>query len=169
MPVLENPRWERFAQGLFQGKSANAAYAEAGYRPHDGNCIRLRGNERVKARLTELQTAAARSSEVTVESLLSELEIARSKAVSLDQLSAAVKATAEKAKISGLLVSRVEVSHANGGMTLDDESTAEDYAMYLAKENGVNLSAEELEQLMGLIRGWHTSIEEFLAAAKPSE
>ena len=50
MEPLRNPRHEKFAQCLFQGMSANRAYAEAGYSPHDGNCIRLRGNERIKAR-----------------------------------------------------------------------------------------------------------------------
>ena len=169
MGILTNPRHELFAQELAKGKSATEAYAGAGYKPCRQNAARLTTNDDIRARLAEIQAQAAKKSEVTVQSLLDELEHARARADSLDQLGEAVKAISEKAKISGLLVSCVEVSHANGGMTLDHESTAEDYAMYLAKENGVNLSAEELEQLMGLIRGWHTSIEEFLAAAKPSE
>ena len=53
-PPLENPRHERFAQALFEGEPANAAYAKAGCRPHDGNCIRLSGNEGANARLVEL-------------------------------------------------------------------------------------------------------------------
>src|SRR5262249_26307639 len=110
---LANPRHERFAQSLFEGKSAHEAYAEAGYKPNDGNCIRMKGNERVKARVTELQEAAQKSSEVTVQSLLQELEEARQKATSLDQLSAAVRATEVKAKVSGLLVQKVEVTDAD--------------------------------------------------------
>ena len=78
MPPLNNQRHERFVQALFKGKPASTAYAEAGYSPHDGNCIRLRGNERVQARLSELQAEAAKSAEVTVASLLGELEDARS-------------------------------------------------------------------------------------------
>ena len=77
MPPLNNQRHERFVQALFKGKPASTAYAEAGYSPHDGNCIRLRGNERVQARLSELQAEAAKSAEVTVASLLGELEDAR--------------------------------------------------------------------------------------------
>jgi hypothetical protein len=42
--------------------------------------------------------------------LLGELEAARAKATDLNQLSAAVKAISEKAKISGLLVQKVEVT-----------------------------------------------------------
>ena len=59
MPLLENPRHERFAQELAAGKSANEAYAAAGFKPNDGNCIRLKGNERVQARVAELQGRAA--------------------------------------------------------------------------------------------------------------
>jgi Terminase small subunit len=123
MPLLDNPRHERFVQALFEGKPANKAYEEAGYKPHDGNCIRLRGNERVQARLAELQQAAQKKSEVTVASLLEELETARVKATDLNQLSAAVRATAEKAKISGLLIQRIEVGRPNEFEDLN--STAE--------------------------------------------
>ena len=111
MGILANPRHERFVQALFEGETADAAYAKAGYKPNDGNCIRLKGNERVKARLAELQAQAAKKSEVTVQSLLDELEAARARADSLDQLSSVVKAISEKAKISGLLVQRVEVGN----------------------------------------------------------
>ena len=51
-------------------------------------------------------------------------------------------------------------------MTLDNENTPEDVAIHFAKERGVNLSAEDLEAFMGVIRGWYASIQEFLAAAK---
>ena len=46
MPVLQNPRREKFAEGLAAGKSAAEAYELAGYKPNYGNCIRLKGNER---------------------------------------------------------------------------------------------------------------------------
>ena len=63
----------------------------------------------IKQRLAELQNEAAEQSVVTVESLLSELEHARKRADSLDQLAASVKAISEKAKISGLLTQKIEV------------------------------------------------------------
>ena len=77
MGPLGYPRHERFAQNLFEGMPASTAYQEAGYVPNDGNAIRLKGNERVQARLRELQEAVAKKTEVTVESLLAELEHAR--------------------------------------------------------------------------------------------
>lgn len=54
MPMLDNPRWERFAQGLAAGKSASEAYVAAGYEANDGNASRLKGNEKVEARVAEL-------------------------------------------------------------------------------------------------------------------
>ena len=82
-----------------------------------------------RLRHAELQAAGAAFAQVTIESLLaeleaarakatiSELEEARAKATDLNQLSAAVRATAEKAKISGLLTQKfeVEVSQAEAG------------------------------------------------------
>lgn len=54
MPVLKNARHEKFAQALAKGKTATEAYAEAGFKPHDGNAARLRGNERISARVDEI-------------------------------------------------------------------------------------------------------------------
>ena len=67
----------------------------------------------IQARLAEIQGAAAKASEVTIESLLSELEAARAKATDLDQLSAAVRAIEAKAKVSGLLIQRMEIGSPN--------------------------------------------------------
>lgn len=59
MPVLSNPRHERFAQELFKGKSAIDAYGDAGYSPDRGAATRLSANVSIAARLKELQEAAA--------------------------------------------------------------------------------------------------------------
>jgi hypothetical protein len=110
MAPLHNPRWERFAQALFEGKSADEAYETAGYSANRGNASRLKANENISTRLTELQLEAQKKSEVSVASLLEELEHARQRADNLNQLSASVKAISEKAKISGLLVQKIEVT-----------------------------------------------------------
>lgn len=168
MPVLPNVRHERFCQALFEGKSATEAYTLAGYHPHQGNSSRLRWFEMVQNRLAELQNGAAKKSHVTVQSLLDELEYARQRADNLDQLGPVVKAISEKAKIAGLLVNRVEVSEANT-ITLDDENTSEDVAIRIAKEAGVNLTPRDLDAFMGVIRGWHASMQEFLASCKTKQ
>lgn len=59
MPVLSNPRHERFAQELFRGKSAIDAYGDAGYSPDRGAATRLSANVSIVARVRELQETAA--------------------------------------------------------------------------------------------------------------
>ena len=114
MPILRNARHEKFAQELAaNGVSAYQAYINAGFRPSRQNAARLRAKEDIAARVLEIQAAGAKSAEITVASLIEELEAARVKATSLNQLSAAVRATAEKAKISGLLVEKQQIEVVN--------------------------------------------------------
>jgi hypothetical protein len=114
VPILRNARHEKFAQELAaNGVSAYQAYINAGFRPSRQNAARLRAKEDIAARVLEIQAAGAKSAEISVASLLAELEEARSKATSLNQLSAAVRATAEKAKISGLLVEKQQIEVVN--------------------------------------------------------
>jgi hypothetical protein len=54
--------------------------------------------------------AGAKSAEITVASLLDELEHARQRADSLGQLSASVRAISEKARLAGLVVERQEIA-----------------------------------------------------------
>ncbi len=58
---LDNPRHEKFAQALFQGKSGREAYVLAGYKFNKGNFVRLKANEGIKARLSELQQQVAKA------------------------------------------------------------------------------------------------------------
>ncbi len=139
MGPLRNPRHERFVQGLFEGLPASRAFEQAGYVANDGNAIRLKGNERVQARLSELQAEAAKSAEVTVASLLGELEDARVRATSLNQLGAVVKSISEKAKISGLSVQKIEVGN-----------------------TGAFSECETLTQIADeMLSGWGSPIEQF--------
>lgn len=81
MPILPNPRHESFAHALAKGKTADEAYAQAGYKPHRGNASRMSANESVRARVAELQQKGAKKAEITVESLAGELEEARALAL----------------------------------------------------------------------------------------
>lgn len=54
MPVLDNPRRERFAQGLAAGKPADQAYADAGFKPNRGNASTLKQDQSILERVTEL-------------------------------------------------------------------------------------------------------------------
>lgn len=54
MPILSDPRHERFAQNLAAGMKQGEAYEKAGYKPNDGNAGRLNRNEQVRTRLAEI-------------------------------------------------------------------------------------------------------------------
>ena len=74
MAPLRNVRHEKFCQALLEGRSATAAYAQAGYVRDEGNAARLRVNPRIEERLAELQGEIAKETKVTVESICRELD-----------------------------------------------------------------------------------------------
>ena len=73
MAVLPNPRHERFAQEIAKGKSAEAAYAAAGYKRDRGAASRLSAKVNIQARVAELLERGAAKAEVTVEKIVAEL------------------------------------------------------------------------------------------------
>ena len=94
MGELTNSRYERFAQELAAGNTADGAYEAAGYRKHRGNAARLSANERIKNRL---------------QSLIDEAEQARVKAMELPNgAAAAVSALTAKAKLAGMWREKVD-------------------------------------------------------------
>jgi phage terminase small subunit len=119
--ILPNPKWEAFAQARAKGKSADQAYALAGYRPHRQNAARLMTNDAIKARLAELQGSAAERAMVTVETIADQLDEDRRLAHQKGQASAAVAASMAKAKLYGLDVERVQVESTHRFANLSDE------------------------------------------------
>jgi phage terminase small subunit len=117
MPVLSNIKHERFAQELAKGLTQVQAYEAAGYKPDIGAACRLSKNVKVMARVNEIKERGAIRAEITVATLLLEIEEARVAALSAEtvQASAAVSASMAKAKLAGLLVDKQEVSGPNGG------------------------------------------------------
>ena len=61
MPVLENQRHERFANGVAAGKTKVDAYVSAGYSPQGASpsAARLLRNASIRGRIEELKTRAA--------------------------------------------------------------------------------------------------------------
>ena len=72
MPVLKNPKHERFAHELAKGITAEEAYRLAGYAPSLKNAQRLKSNEGIRSRVEELLSQAAQKAGITVERVLSE-------------------------------------------------------------------------------------------------
>jgi hypothetical protein len=125
MPILPNPRHERFARALVEGKSASAAYEEAGYRPNDGNAIRMKGNDRIMQRVAELQEQGAERSVVTLESLITEAGDIQARALAKGHYSAAVSALIAKAKLAGHWVDRGENQTRNVVYAISDKELTE--------------------------------------------
>ena len=92
-----------------RGLNTTAAYEAAGFVKDDGNATRLRNQPAVQERVLELQEAAAKENKITIESICAELDAATAVAASRGQASAMVSASALRAKISGLMVDKVEV------------------------------------------------------------
>jgi len=113
--VLSNRRHELFAQAMAKGESASAAYVSAGFKANDGNAIRLKGNERVQARIAELQERAAVKVEMTAADIVRMLVEDRQLARDCEQSGSAVSATLGMAKVLGLLKEKVELTGKDGG------------------------------------------------------
>jgi len=62
MPVLKNSKHEKFCQLVAKGESLISAYEQSGYaKGSDGNAARLKGNERISARIEEIQSRISES------------------------------------------------------------------------------------------------------------
>jgi hypothetical protein len=119
MPVLKNPRHEMLAQLLVEGKkhgwTNGACYSRAGYKAEGAsaevNASRLLSNAKngIAARVQEIVGAGARRAEVTVQSLLEQLDQVLDGAMTEKQFAAARQAIDSKAKLKGLFVDRVEI------------------------------------------------------------
>lgn len=70
MPVLSNPKHERFAQELVKGATADQAYVSAGYKQNRFNAARLNTNEHIRARVEEILNRIAQKVEAKVEATL---------------------------------------------------------------------------------------------------
>jgi hypothetical protein len=119
MPVLRNPRHERFAQLLAGGKSAKDAYAAAGYKPSDSNGAWLARKEEISSRVAEISNetlererataaVAAERAVVTRQSLIEKAEAIYQQAKEAGQTAAAVSALKEIGVLSGIRIERSE-------------------------------------------------------------
>lgn len=108
MPVLPKPKHERFAQELAQGKTEVEAHEIAGYSPNDGNASKLATKPEIQDRVKEITGNAAMRAEVTVVSLIQELNDAAVLAKECKQPATLVAVVKEKGILSRLRVERAE-------------------------------------------------------------
>lgn len=100
MPFLTNARHEAFAQALAKGKTADEAYALAGFKPNRGNATRLKANDSIQKRVLELQTKVADKAVWTAAERLQSLKAIHDKAI-IDDARTAISAIAEANKMDG--------------------------------------------------------------------
>jgi hypothetical protein len=148
MPILQNPRHERFAAFLAEGKSALEAYRLAGFKPDTGNAARLTVNDSVKARLAELQRQNVKKTTITVASLADELDAAVAQAEALGQPSVRVSAAALKARLAGLDVKKLEVG---GAGEFSHCETAEDVLAKVLQDDDLHGTLEALDTVRAAV------------------
>lgn len=112
MPVLKNPKHERFAQELAKGAAQYKAYSDAGYTGGETAACRLSRNVKVTARVAELQKHSARRTEITVASITNRLigiaDKAEKDEMGAPGLSVARASLMDAAKLNGLVVDTKE-------------------------------------------------------------
>jgi Terminase small subunit len=164
MPALKNPRHEAFARAYLELGIACEAYGAAGYRAHKAsrrgysspqhvNASRLLRHAQITQRLLELAAMAANRNNVTVDSLLQELDEARACAAGLGQPAAMVQASMGKARITGHIVNRSEAGKPGDFSGMD---TAADVIKAAREELGDEIA----DMLQGLSRKAESGKEE---------
>lgn len=109
MPVLSNPKHERFAQELAKGRTQAEAYQTAGYAPSEQHASRLASNGKVAQRVAEIQERAAVRSEITIAGLTERLMRLADQGEALQDASGFQVSRAsvmDAAKLNGLIVDK---------------------------------------------------------------
>ncbi|HDS1139592.1 TPA: terminase small subunit [Stenotrophomonas maltophilia] len=132
------PKQQRFVQEYLQDHNGTQAAIRAGYSESTARQqgSRLLTEPRIQAAVRAGQQKVAKKAEVTIDSLMAELEQARKLALKEKQASAAVTATMGKGKLAGLLVEKHKHSGAIG--TYDLKNLSDD-------------DLDRLEQILGAL------------------
>jgi hypothetical protein len=130
MPVLKNPRHERFAQFMAEGKTCVDAYQLAGFKRDDGNSSRLL-SARPEIQVTlqelteELRNRAAKRHEITTDSLVDEINEAASWAREKRDTRAYVETIKSKAILSGKWIEKTAIGSPNEYAAIEAMSRSE--------------------------------------------
>jgi len=171
MAPLANSRHEAFARALFErpntGLSQGECYTQAGYkaRGHSAEELgsRLSKVESVRKRVAELQTAVAKKTAITIESICAELDEANQVAKANGQAAPMVSASTLRAKLAGLLRDKVEVTTLNPYSKCN--STAE-LAETLLREHGLDPTQLQIKQAEAMMAA-HAADWDALVKGRP--
>jgi Viral alkaline exonuclease len=109
MPVLSNPRHEKFAQLLVQGRTEYEAYEACHYKPNRGNPCKLARNPLIVERVKELTQEAAKRTIFDKEKLIEMHNRIFNQGMSSGQLAPAGTAVKEISVLTGHRIERQEV------------------------------------------------------------
>jgi phage terminase small subunit len=149
MATLPNARREKFCQFLAEGNTAEQAYALAGYKPNRANASVLKSKQNISVRVAELLNGGAERAQVTVKSIIENLQRIAKKAEDLGDargLQAARASWEGIARISGLIVERHEVGDPGEFGRMTD---AELDASLQKQASALGLPENAIEQLIG--------------------
>jgi phage terminase small subunit len=121
MPILDNPKHERFCQALAKGETGDQAYITAGYKENRGNAARLKAKESIIARVVEILEKAAVRTEITVQSLTDMYLDDRRLARALGQIGVSKGAADSIAKLHGLMIDRAVLKNVNEFDDMDEQ------------------------------------------------
>jgi hypothetical protein len=140
MPILDNPRWERFAQLIVsyvakpgEPNSKGKLYAQSGYNAkgvgQDGGSAEVAASRlfkyvQVQNRVQELLAEAAKNTKVTIESITDEYNEARELAKTLDNTSVMLAASQAKAKLYKLETTVIENVNSEASMPKNSREVA---------------------------------------------
>lgn len=112
MPILDNPRWEKFAVGVVAGQTYRMAHVHAfgkSSKNSSSDASKLISRPEVRKRIAELQIEAAKDAKITLHDIIVQLDADWKLAHISKQPGAAVGATMGKAKLLGMVIDRAEV------------------------------------------------------------
>lgn len=114
MPLLENSRYEIFAQNVAQGKEIAESYMLAGYKSNSNDSARagagkLMMKSAIVNRVREIQSKGAKRAELKVVDIIEMLMEDRKLARERNQASAAIRAVELMGKQLGMFIEKKEV------------------------------------------------------------
>ena len=128
MPVLDNPRHERFARFAAQGSTLDEAYKQAGYKENRHNAWSLAQRPLVAERIIQIKTEqaarVAAAQQITKEKLVEWQNEVRQRGLDSGQLAAAGTAIKEISILTGHRVERSEVGAPGEFEALTDDELA---------------------------------------------
>jgi hypothetical protein len=148
--VLKNPRHERFANFVAQGKTQYEAYELCGYKPSNGNPCKLASNPVVAQRIKEILEKTAAAQQISAETLINDANRVFVRAMEIDQLSAANGAIKEKGILTGHRIERREVGTPGDFDAIGDAELEQMLAERIAQLDLTDVGETQAERMADL-------------------